>query len=211
MRVRLRGGRLLRLGHLGAQALELLVERGLVGEQRRELLVALAQSPLPAAAAAPRSASAPPRAAAAHAASKPSPGAGRLRARVGAREPVATWNSSRTATSASASGIGAVAVHSAVAERVDHPRLAEHRLARRLLEARLVDQRGEVVLVGQPERRVVLVRPAHRQLQRAAGVEARRARVRMDSDLGPGGRIFNRRPLVAQKLEIGGQQMTLLV
>ena len=122
-----------------------------------------------------------------------------------------TWNSSRTAASASSGGIGAVAVHGAVAERVDDPRLAEHRLARGLLEARLVDQRGEVVLVRQLERRVVLVGPGHRQLQRAAGVEAGRARVGVDSGLGPRGRIVDRRPLVAQKLEIGGQEMTLLV
>ena len=72
-----------------------------------------------------------------------------------------------------------MAVHGPVAERVDHPRLAEHRLARRLLEARLVDQRGQVVLVGQLQRRVVLVRPGHGQLQRAPGIEARRARVAM--------------------------------
>ena len=43
VRVRLRGARLLRLGHLGAQALQLLVQRGLVRQQRRELFVALAQ------------------------------------------------------------------------------------------------------------------------------------------------------------------------
>ena len=53
------------------------------------------------------------------------------------------------ATSASVVRDRAVAVHGAVAERVDDPRLAEHRLARRLLEARLVDQRREVVLVRQ--------------------------------------------------------------
>jgi hypothetical protein len=63
----------------------------------------------------------------------------------------------------------ALAVHGAVAERVDDARLAEHRLARRLLEARLVDQRREVVLVRQLERRVVLVRPA------TASSSARRA------------------------------------
>jgi hypothetical protein len=62
-----------------------------------------------------------------------------------------------------------VAVHGAVAERIDDPRLAEHRLPGRLLEARLVDQRGEVVLVRELEPPVVLEDPAHRQLQRAAG------------------------------------------
>ena len=42
--VRLRGGCLLGLGHLGPQALEFLIERALVREQRRELLVALPEA-----------------------------------------------------------------------------------------------------------------------------------------------------------------------
>src|SRR5690606_8493829 len=55
--------------------------------------------------------------------------------------------------------------------------LVEHRLAGRLLEARLMDQRGQVVLIREPEPGVVLECPAHSQLQRAAGVEARGTRV----------------------------------
>ena len=60
----------------------------------------------------------------------------------------------------------AMAVHGAVAQRIDDPRLAEHRLARRLLETRLVDQRREIVLIRQPERGVVLVGPGDRLFQR---------------------------------------------
>jgi hypothetical protein len=63
-------------------------------------------------------------------------------------------------------------------------RLAEHRLAGRLLEARLVDQRGEIVLVRELGCRIVLVGPVHRQLQRAPGVEAGRARIGMYRRLG---------------------------
>ena len=55
-----------------------------------------------------------------------------------------------------------VAVDGAVAERVDHPCLVEHRLACGLLEARLVDQRGEVVLVGEFKPCVVFIHPRHR-------------------------------------------------
>ena len=56
----------------------------------------------------------------------------------------------------------AVAVHRAIAERVDQPGLAEHYLPGYLLEARFVDQCGELVLVGQLEIRVVFVCPVHR-------------------------------------------------
>ena len=94
-----------------------------------------------------------------------------------------------------------MAVHGAVAERVDHPRLAEHRLARGLLEARLVDQRGQVVLIGQPQRGVVLVGPRHRQLQRAPGVEAGRARVGVHRALRP-----FRPPRTRRAIRAGGRR-----
>ena len=89
MRVGLRGVRLLRLGHLGAQALQLLVERRLVRQQRRELLVALAQRRFQLSAAARRSASGPARSCGSALGVEGEPGRGRSRARVGAREPVA--------------------------------------------------------------------------------------------------------------------------
>ena len=97
---------------------------------------------------------------------------------------------------------GAVAVHRAVAERVDHPGLAENSFACGLLEARLVDQRREVVLIGQPERRVVFVGPAHRQLQRAPGVEAGRARIPMHGHLRPRSGVKHRRPLMLEEGEL---------
>ena len=96
----------------------------------------------------------------------------------------------------------AVAVHRAVAERVDHPGLAEHRLACGLLEARLVDQRREVVLIGQPERHVVFVGPTHRQFQRAPGVEATRSRVGVDGRLGFRRGVEHRRPLALEEGEL---------
>ncbi len=96
-----------------------------------------------------------------------------------------------------------MAVHRAVAERDDHPRLAEHRLARGLLEARVVDQRREVVLVREFEPGVVLVRPRHRQLECAARVEARRARIRVHCRLGAAGGVEYRRPFALEEGELG--------
>ncbi len=69
-----------------------------------------------------------------------------------------------------------------VAERDDHPRLVEYRLAGCLLECRLVDQRRQVVLVRELERRVVLEEPSSsraralvaRRSMRCAGRSARR-------------------------------------
>ena len=96
----------------------------------------------------------------------------------------------------------AVAVDGAVAERVDHPRLAEHRLARGLLEARLVDQRAQIVLIGQLQRGVVLVGPCHRQLERATGVEARCARVGVHRRLGLAGGLEHGRPFALEEGEM---------
>ena len=87
---------------------------------------------------------------------------------------------------------GAMTVHRAVAKCVDHAGLAEHRLACHVLEARFVDQRREIFLIGQPETRVVLVGPGHRQLQGAAGVEAGRPRIGVNGGLGFGSGVKNR-------------------
>ena len=84
----------------------------------------------------------------------------------------------------------------------DHPRLVEHRLARGRPEGRLVDQGAQVVLIWEPERRVVLVRPGDRQLQSAAGVEARRSRVGVDRRLGPRCGLEDLRPLVPEESEL---------
>jgi hypothetical protein len=86
--------------------------------------------------------------------------------------------------------------------RVDHPCLAEHRLARCLLEARLVDQRRDLVLVRQLERRVVLVRPGDRQFERAAGVETGRPRIPRRPDLRPPRRLEHLRPLGPKEGEV---------
>ena len=201
MGVRLVGGGLLRLGHLGPQALELLVERALVGEQRRELLVLRAQARFQRL-----------QLLGGLLGERRGPGQrGRIEgeprrraagARVGAREPVGNVEQLAQGRQRIRLRHGAVAVHRAVAERVDHPGLAEHRLARGLLEARLVDQCREVVLIGQPERRVVLVGPAHRQLQRAPGVEARRARIGMNGRLGSRRGVEHRGPFTLEEGEL---------
>jgi hypothetical protein len=96
----------------------------------------------------------------------------------------------------------ALAVHGAVAERVDDACLAEHRFARRLLETRLVDQRREIVLIRQLERRVVLVRPGDRQFQRPACVEAGAARVGVRRRLGSACRFQHGGPLTFQEREL---------
>ena len=202
MRVRLRGCGLLRRGHLGAQPLQLLVERGLVGQQRRELLVALAQASLRAAATARPSGWARALPWAVQPASNASPGAGRAHAAIGAGEPVRDMEQLAHGDQGIVRRDRAVPVHGAVAQRVDDPRLAEHRLARGLLEAGLVDQRREVVLVRQLERGVVLVRPRHRQLQRAASVEAGGARVRVHSDFRLRRGVEHRRPLALKEGEL---------
>ena len=201
MRVRLRGRRLLRLRHFGAQALQLLVERGLVGEQRRELLVALAQPRFERAATVRQSALGRGVALRQRGRIEREPGRRPRGAAVGTREPVGHVEQLAHGHQRVVRRDRAVAVHRAVAERVDDPRLAEHRLARGLLEARLVDQRREVVLIGQLERGVVLVGPAHRQLQRAPGIEAGRARVGVDGRLG-----LEQRRRTRQAIRAGGRR-----
>ena len=201
MRVRLCGSRFLGLGHLDPQALEFLVERALVREQRRELLVAFLQafrkraqllrSLLPGrrGSGQGRWIEGEPR--------RRTPGAG-----VGPGEPIGYVEELAQRCPRVSLRHGAVAVHRAVAERVDHPGLAEHRLACGLLEARLVDQRREVVLIGQPERRVVLVGPVHRQLQRAPGVEAGRPRIGVDGGLGFRRGVEHRWPFALEEGEL---------
>ena len=95
-----------------------------------------------------------------------------------------------------------MAVNGAVAERSDHPRLAEHGVAGRLLEARLVDQRREIVLIGQLERRVAFECPLHRQLERASRVEAGGARIGIDGGFCMRGGVVDRQPFTLQEAEL---------
>ncbi len=53
-----------------------------------------------------------------------------------------------------------------------------------VLEGRFMDQRAQVVLVGELQGGVVLVKPGHRQLQGAAGIEAGGSRVGVHGRLG---------------------------
>jgi len=203
VRVRLGSTRFLGLGHLGAQTLQLFVQRRLVRQQRRELFIPLSQ-----------------------------PGFqllelldGLLRKRrglgqragvegqprrrlgaacVGAGEPVAHMEQLADRRQRVDLLDGPMAVHGLVAERVDDPGLAEHRLARGRLEGRLVDQRAQVVLIRQTQRSVGLVRPRHRQLERPPGVEARRAWVRVYGSRGFAGRLVHGGPFCLQKGEVAG-------
>jgi hypothetical protein len=201
VRVGLRRSRLLRLGNLGAQARELLVERALVGEERREVLVLLAQARfqrLQLLRCLRRHLRGSRQRGDIEGKARRRP----IRAAIRAREPVGDVE--QLARRGQRIGLGhrTMAVRGAVAERGNHPRLAEHRLAGGLLEARLVDQRGEVVLVRELQRSVVLERPAHGQLQRAAGIEACRARIGMHRRLGLRRRLEDCRPLALKEVEL---------
>ena len=201
MGVWLRGGCLLGLGHLGPQALEFLVERALVREERRELLVALPEpflersqlfrSLLPG-----RRGSGQGRRIEGESRRRTS-GAG-----VRPREPVGHVEELAQRRQRVCFRHRAVAVHRAVAERVDYPGLAEHRLACGLLEARLVNQRREVVLIRELEGWIVLVGPVHCQLERAPGVEARRARVGVSRSFGLRRRLEHGGPFAPEEGEL---------
>lgn len=65
-----------------------------------------------------------------------------------------------------------------------------------------MDEGREAVLVGKSERRVVLVGPADGQFERAASVEAGRARVGVCSSLGSGGCVEDCYPLVLEEGEL---------
>jgi hypothetical protein len=93
-------------------------------------------------------------------------------------------------------------VDRAVAERVDDAGLVEDRLAGGLLETRLVDQCRDLVVVWQAERWIVLVGPGDRNLQRAPGVEAGRARIAIDRELRPCRGVVHRPPLALKKGEL---------
>ena len=70
-----------------------------------------------------------------------------------------------------------VVVNRQIAQILEHPRLRKHCRADRVAKRRLVNQRAQMFLVRQLERRVVLVEPMHRQFERAPRVEARRSRI----------------------------------
>ena len=83
-----------------------------------------------------------------------------------------------------------VAVHGLIAEPRDDHGLVEHRRAGGRLERGLVDECAEIVLIRELEGGVVLVEPAHRELQRPPRVEARGARIHQRVGLGLGrGRV----------------------
>src|SRR5664279_1915678 len=60
---------------------------------------------------------------------------------------------------------GAMTMHGRIAQAIDKHRLGKDGSAGRGLESRLVDERAQVVLVRQPQCRIVLVKPMHHHLQ----------------------------------------------
>ena len=73
---------------------------------------------------------------------------------------------------------------------------------RRGLEPRLVDERAQVVLIRQLERRIVLVEPMHHHLQPAPGVEARCPCVGIGQRLRLARRIVQVRPFGLEEREL---------
>ncbi len=182
VRVGLRGRGLPGIGDLGSQAREFRIQRSLVCQQCRQLLVALAQTTLKllqlldgllgqrrefgqrnCVEYQPRRRLRPPR--------------------VRTRQPVREMEQLAHCSHRIRRLDRSMTVNRLIAKRVDKPHLAEYRFARRGFEGRFVDQGAKIFLVGQAQSRVVLVHPRHRQLQRAPGVEAGGARVRIHSPL----------------------------
>jgi len=172
--VRLRRRGLLGSGDFGAQALQFLVERGLVGQQRCKafvLRVQLLLQCLQLFGGLRRNL----RWMRQRRGIERQSGIGTFDASVGPRQPVTDVEQFAYRRDGIGLRHGTVALHRPVSQHHDHTRLVEDRLASGLLESGFVDQCGKIVLIRQPQRWVVLVRPVHRQFQRTARVETRRA------------------------------------
>ena len=98
---------------------------------------------------------------------------------------------------------GTRALHRLVTETGDDSRLVEHHLARQFLEGWFMDQRAEVVLVGDLQGGVVLVKPGHRQLQGAAGIEAGGSWVGVHGPFGLSSGFENGGPFSLEEREVG--------
>ena len=96
----------------------------------------------------------------------------------------------------------AVAVNGEVAEFFDHSDLGEDRWSDGIAEGGLVDVGAEVILIGELETGVVLVKPVDRQLEGAAGVEAGGAGVRVDQLLRLGGGRVDVGPFGLEEIEL---------
>jgi hypothetical protein len=97
---------------------------------------------------------------------------------------------------------GLVAVDRQVAKIPDESHLGEHRWAGGIAERRLVDQRAQVILIRQLQRRIVLVEPMNHHFQAASGVEARRPRIGIGQGLRLTRRIMQVRPFGYEEGEI---------
>lgn len=97
---------------------------------------------------------------------------------------------------------GAMPMHGRIAEAIDEHRLGKDRRARRGFERRFVDERAEVFLIRQLERRIVLVEPMHHHLQPAPRVEARRSRIGIRQRLRLARRVVQVGPLGLEEGEV---------
>ena len=97
---------------------------------------------------------------------------------------------------------GAGAVDRQIAQVLDELGFNEHGIARRGAKAGFVNQGAQVVLVRQAQSRVVFVEPVHRQLQRAPGVEAGGAGIRVRHLFGLAGRAKKGGPFRLKEGEI---------
>jgi hypothetical protein len=66
-----------------------------------------------------------------------------------------------------------------------------------------MDQRAQVVLVGEFQGGIVLVKPRHRQLQRSAGVETGGSRVGVHRGFGIFSGLKNGSPFSLKEREVG--------
>ena len=93
-------------------------------------------------------------------------------------------------------------VNGQIAQVFNQFRFGEQRIPQHRPKARLVNLRGEIILVRQAERFVMLVQPRYRKLQRAPGVKARGTRVSIRHALCFVGRLKEERPFRVQESEI---------
>ena len=97
---------------------------------------------------------------------------------------------------------GAMPMHGGIAQSIDEHRLGKDRRAGRGFERRLVDERAQVVLIRELERRIVLVEPMHHHFQPAPRVEARRPRIGIGQRLRLARRVVQVRPFGFEEGEV---------
>ena len=189
-------------GDLFADAAEFFIERRLIGEQCGEFFVPLPQLVLQLLQFFQRLPVSGRRGACAAFGVEGQPRRRFFAASVGVRQPVSDVEEFAGRGEGVELPHWAVAVHGEVAEFFDDPDLGEDRWTDGVAEGGLVDEGAEVILIGELKGGVVLVEPVDRQLEGAAGVEARGAGVRMDQLLGLNGGRVDVGPFGLEEIEL---------